>query len=262
MNTVITKEIDGYNIIVGIGQAQIDPVETKKAMVKKCENTPEKKEVERLYNEMGMLTKAKRDSYLAYMEAHRNKDSKKIIQFETELKTRDKQIEEIKPVMIEAIQAMKAKEREIWLDNVVYFTPRAGEKLITDKEQVDIMAALKTVDEKKAFISEDLKEIPDHRGVFYVKDGQLIGITKLGEVPDGKLTKDCTPEELEEIRISGLTQDGKAAEYEQAQQGLLAQASQMRSGLEIEGDKNALKKSQDFYNKELKKIQNKYGISN
>jgi hypothetical protein len=110
-----------------------------------------------------------------------------------------------------------------------------------------------------------MQEICDNRGkTAWIKSGGKWSkreITKIGdEIKPGEITEinDEIIAQLEAERIAGLTTAQKAEEKARKIEGLLLQSIQMKAGLEIQGDKDALKKSQDWYNAEVSKIEALY----
>jgi hypothetical protein len=261
--TIITKEIDGFNIILGFGELVIDPEATKKAINPRLPETDEYKAVQKISAEMGRLSSNRQDLIKSAKEAFRNQDKSKHAKICYEIELRDEQIKEVQKKLIDACKVLNNKRIEIWKENLVYFEPKAGEKSISEKEYKSLSEKmLKTESEgKKVVFDITGKEIVNNKGVKYIKNGKVIIIERLGEEPDGPLQKDVTPEEFEQMRMESLTDTERKTEYEAIKAGLLSQATQMRSGLEIEGDKKALEKSQDWYNQKLNEIKQKYGIT-
>ena len=69
---------------------------------------------------------------------------------------------------------------------------------------------------------------------------------------------DLTPEQLEEIRLQNLTAEQKTAEKESSLAGALTKAGVMRNELEIQGEPDALKISQAWYQEQVTAIEAKY----
>jgi len=119
--------------------------------------------------------------------------------------------------------------------------------------------------------------VEDFRGkqYFYKADGSWVeseiisdlGITKntvvADEYQDQAIEKaDLTPEQLEEIRVQGLSAEEKTAEKENAIDQAATQAATMRSKLEIQGATAAKAKAdaQAWYQEQLIIIEAKYEI--
>jgi hypothetical protein len=90
-----------------------------------------------------------------------------------------------------------------------------------------------------------------------------LGVTKQTVVVDGYEEQavekaELTPEDLEEYRVQELTPEQKEAEKTAAIASVLAQAGQMKTELEIQGDPDALAKSQAWYSEQVALIEAKY----
>lgn len=276
MKTRITQNIDGYDIIIGIGEAQIDGVATDRIIIPMLKETAEYMAVE---NAKAELSKAATERYMAQKEcgkinagiyAAKDENIKKQLKLELQkasLVYQQKAIEQKEKE--EALKPLAAplvnKRKEIFMTQLIYFQPKQGESLITDDEATAIETAMISATENNKFLDINLKEICDNRGkTAWIKSGGKWSkreITKIGdELKKGEITEinDEIIAQLEAERIAALTAAQKSEEKAAVIASLKTQAVQMRMGLEIQGDSAALKKSQEWYNAELQKVEAKY----
>lgn len=277
MRTRITQNIDGYDIIIGIGEAQIDGVATEKVITPLLKETAEYVAVE---NAKAELSKAATERYSAQRECGKiqigitmakDENVKKQLKLELQkasLLYQQKAIEQkekeeaLKPLA----QPLIEKRKELFMANPVYFQPKEGEAIITPEEAETIEQAMTEATSKNCYLDVNMKQLCDNRGkTAWIKSGGKWSkreITKIGdEIKSGEITEvnDEIIAQLETERIAGLTLAQKAEEKARIISGLLAQSIQMKTGLEIQGDSAALQKSQDWYNAEVSKVEEKYG---
>lgn len=277
MKTKITQNIDGYDIIIGIGEAQIDGVATDKVTIPLLKDTAEYIAVEKAKNELSV---AAGERYKAAGECNKiqtgilfakDEETKKQLKFELQKMsllyqqkaiTQKEKEEALKPLA----QPLMAKRKELFMANSVYFQPKEGETIITSDEATAIETAMISATENNCYVDINLKEICDNRGkTAWSKSGgtwSSRSITKLGdEIKSGEITEinDEIIAQLESERISKLSAKEKEAEKTAAINSLGSQAAFMRSTLEIQGDSKALEKSKEWYNAEVEKINLKYG---
>ncbi len=268
MKTKITQLTDGYEIIIGIGEAQIDPVQTNPVMIQNLILTDEYKAVEAKKKEMtpicAQILQLKKDHKSATNISDKNK-----ISFEYQKKNEELLIleSELKDLAIPLID----KQRELVVKHAVYFQPKEGESIISDEDAEIINTKMSEAADKGMWLDVNLKEICDYRAqtAWSLSGGkwQKREITKLGENLNvsEKLQKDLTEkdqaeisEQLELERIAKLSASHKSAEKEIIISGLAKQAADMKAALEIQGDSKALVKSQGWYGVEVEKVNLKY----
>lgn len=264
MKTKITQNIDGYDIIIGIGEAQIDGVATMPIVENALRETAEYKSVEAKKQELSVVLNG---AAQALKNARNSKTQSEKNGYVTEYQQSLEKSKAIESELKELIAPLQAKQQELILKHAVYFHPKQGESLITDDEATAIETAMISATENNKFLDINLKEICDNRGkTAWIKSGGKWSkreITKIGdELKPGEITEinDEIITQLEAERIAGLTPLEKSKEKAVIIQGLLAESIQMKTGLEIQGDKDALKKSQDWYNVEVSKVDEKYGV--
>lgn len=260
MKTILTKKIDGYDIIIGFGSPGIEPIETGRKANGLLEKQPEVKACFEKAEELKKLWKARLDSIRIARQAFKKGDKKKHAEAMYNIEMRDEQIKVISEEMKELAKKREAKRVELWNENLVYFEPKPGEKIITEDEYLEIGKKLIDATANNCVLSIDGKEIIDCRGVKYIKKGEIVEIKSLGEKIDGPLVKDVTPEEFQRIKYRYMSIEDIEAEKQSKINIVIGGSIQKRNELEILGDVDALKKSQDWYKAEAKKIEDEYKI--
>lgn len=259
MKTVITEKIDGYDIIKGFGDPQIEPVETRKKVEEKMKVQPELKEVERKAEEMKRLWKLRHESKDAAKIAYAAEDIKNHAKFVYEVEMRDEQIKTLNLELVELLKKLEEKRQEIWKQNLEYFQPKKGEYFISDDEYKQLgKLAMDAKSKRGNLIDKNGNEVIDNRGVKYIKEGKVIEIKELGKKVDGPLISEVSPEEFQRMRYSYTSLEDIEKEKQGKINSVMSYALQMRGELEIKGDSEALKKSQDLYKAEVEKIELEY----
>jgi hypothetical protein len=263
MKTRITQKIDNYDIIIGIGEAQIDGVATMPIVEIALKETDEYKSVEAKKQELSiilnMAAQALKNARTAKTQSEKNG-------YVTEYQQALEKSKSIESELKELIAPLQSKQQELIFKHAVYFTPKQGESIITPEEATVIENAMITATGNNKFLDVNLQEICDNRGktAWIKKDGKWSKreITKIGdEIKSGEITEvnDEIIAQIESERIAALTPTERNKEKAVIIQGLLAESINMKAGLEIQGDSQALKKSQDWYNAEVSKVELKYG---
>jgi hypothetical protein len=271
MKILHTEEIDNIKIVVQILPAfgLIDNEATKKIINEKIKQSTEFKNIEEKKSQIKTFT-------IQAMQAAKNSKSATTItdkqKYDEEYKLRRSQIDEISKNLVPLAEAFNKKWTSLIEENAIYFTPAKNNELISDTEAEKIQTKLIEAINSGNLIDHDLKIIPDYRGkVFYKKISnrwEKTEITKIGiDKPSGYiLYTDLSENQISEIseqnntdRIQSLTSDNRIAEKTKMIESAGLQAVSMRNVLEIQGDKKALEKSQDWYNLEIEKINKIYG---
>ena len=263
MKTKITQNIDGYDIIIGIGEAQIDGVATMPIVMTALKETNEYKAVEVKKQELSVILNSAATAMKNARNSKTQSDKNGFVKEYQEALENSKVIEsELK----ELVLPLQAKQKELISKHAIYFQPKNGETIITTDEATAIETAMISATENNCYVDINLKEICDNRGkTAWSKSGgtwSSRSITKLGdEIKSGEITEinDEIIAQLESERISKLSAKEKEAEKTAAINSLGSQAAFMRSTLEIQGDSKALEKSKEWYNAEVEKINLKYG---
>lgn len=263
MKTKITQNIDGYDIIIGIGEAQIDGVATMPIVENALRETAEYKSVEAKKQELSVVLNG---AAQALKNARNSKTQSEKNGYVTEYQQSLEKSKAIESELKELIAPLQAKQQELILKHAVYFHPKQGEFIITPEEAELIENAMITANLHNNFLDVNMQEICDNRGkTAWIKSGGKWSkreITKIGdEIKSGEITEinDEIITQLEAERISKLSAKEKEAEKTAAINSLGSQSAFMRSTLEIQGDSKALEKSKEWYNAEVEKINLKYG---
>ena len=262
MKTRITQNIDGYDIIIGIGEAQIDGVATLPIVNEALKLTNEYKSVEAKKQELSVLINMTAQAMKNARDSKTQSDKNKYVAEYQQNLEKQKLVEADLKLLISPLQI---KQQELVLKHAVYFTPKEGESIITDDEADVIETAMVTATTNNKYLDINLKEICDNRGkIAWIKSGEKWSsreISKIGdEIKSGEITEINAEisEQLESERILKLTLAQKEAEKTAIISGLASRANAMRGELEIQGDSKALVKSQDWYKAEVEKVQMKY----
>jgi len=291
-NTIM---IDGLEIITGIDRKQIDRVETEKRIKLQVEELKEFKAIKarneksKLYNaNIQSAVKAQKaiidtvaifkqvpagavtDDDLTFQQRERMKNLKEKIDFNKA------QINELLKDLPALTEKLKQKKTQLLRENAIYFEMPVNIINLSEKQAVEYLRLLKNNKhyrkrtKVKKLLTIDGKIIIDYRGekVWLESDRWTYRvITSLTDTIDSLeiADRDLTDEQKQEIteqgeteRINSLSPEEKKNEIATLKESLLAQSINMKSKLEIQGDKEALKKSQEWYNLELLKLNDKY----
>jgi hypothetical protein len=271
MKTIITQQIDGYDIIVKTDDANklIDQEATKIIINQEIQKTDIHKNIEQIKQQMQnyamQALQAKRNSMQA-----KNKSDK--VRFYDEFKLRHNQVMELsKNELNPMIKELNQRYMEMMFEFAVFSVPAPYETIVTDEFGASADIALVEATQEGKVVDKDLNRIADNRGrVFWKKIGSdwtKSEMTKLGDVPPAQAIeeKDLSAEQITEIqtqteekRISAMTSQQRAMELAIVINGLKQQAVNMRSTLEIEGNLNALVLAQEWLAVETEKAEIKY----
>ena len=274
MKTLRYKEIDGYNVVIGITDAEtmIDYEATRQIVAKKIVDTDVSKNIEAIKSKMINVayqqTQAK--------QAVKNSKTKEERQVHwDELKKREDEFKALEKEMLPLANQLKKEYSEMILNNAVYFPLREIEgqgEIFVDDLNAETIADLMR-DNINSVIDIDGNIIANYVGrVYWTKSGDTWTrqeITKLGVGPvsGGILERDLSDvqrseiaEQLEIERVAKLTNAQKATESAQAIESAAAQADVMRGKLIIQGvkDADALSQAQAWYNEQVAVIEEKY----
>jgi len=277
MQTVIFQEIDDYKIVKGFGELSPDRVETLKKIGGKIKKLESNKRIETLSKKIDSLNGLIKAIHPAIPWCENIPSLRALLakKSESEIQQAINYIEERSGLLKELVEVKKKAKIErnkLFLKNAVYFDPTPYEIVKSDEE-------IKVLKEKFANLKENQKLstdgniISDFSGKQYwiKKDKWETMEYKMGEMKDrtaktmGELTEIDRAEIADQLdldRISGLSEDEKVAEKQEAIEALTIQAVNKKAGYEIQGDtsKDALKKSKDWFKAEKKKIDRKYGV--
>lgn len=291
MNTAFIKEIDGIKVILGVDFEKLDPIKTGQKIKPLIENSSEFKSKKARLEKIKVLTiandslfrqgrqianrvalaKSKQLSELKPEDFSSN-ETNSLNGYNSKMIANNTEIESIKLDLVDIEKNLKAKISELQKENGVFFElTNPYEIKVTKETHADFSEKLKKIADKKMFLTPEGEIITDNRNkTFYgIIDSKWIKkeIKLLSEIVDSsfKLDEDLTDEEKEEIkvqfendRIINLTDEEKEIEKNRLISNAMIESISLKSKLEIEGDSEALKKAQDFYNSEVLKIEEIY----
>jgi hypothetical protein len=256
MHTVITKRIDGFDIVTGFGERSIEPIETKKLVANEIKKTDEYKAVEGKQDQMKAALK------LAAESGKKSKDAKNQAEKESHYAEKMVRLEQARGYENEIkamLPSLKSKQKSLIVGLAVYFEPKAGEIVKTEAEIStlrDLLDGLNGI----GYVTESGEVIEDNKGVVYCIAGAtawtIEKIKVLGvSVPSGAILYDdldSTQKKAVDLQIeineaSNLGAAEKILAKESADATALREAESLRSRLEIQGASDALEQSQAFY---------------
>ena len=263
--TIITQTIDGHQIITGVSEAQIDAERTNPIAQKELEKTDIYKQIEALKSEMSGYAK---QAMQAFNNAKRAISESEKSKFVDEYKARSFQAKEIEEKIKPLVPVLQAEYKDLIVKHAVYFDSVNVNEFIVDNGD-EILVKLNEAVSNNKKLTRDLKMIDDYRGkTFYKKvSGKWIEekINVLGQLPAEGFKEELTDienkeyaEQKEVERIKNLSVAEKEKELNQKIDSLLSQSITMRSSLEIQGDAEALKKAQEWYEAEKIKVESIY----
>ena len=269
MKTVITKKVDGFDIVVGFSELSIEPVETNKIVSAEIVNTPEFKACAEKKDKINASRRLAQESVDKCKAAKKGSAEEKkhyadFLVFNEQANGYEKELLPLNENLKNKIAALKKS-------NAVYFEPKAGEIVKSEAEILVLKGLLKTT-EGRALVDIDGNIVPDKRGTVYCQnnDGKwsVTQIVALGNsVPEGAIIytdldteqKKAVDLQIEINQAANLSAVERLAMKGAEEEKALANAANLRSRLEIKGDADSLIKSQDFYNARLQEIGLIYG---
>jgi len=272
MKTILTKKIDGFDIITGFGTPVIDPFATREIVGPVLFETAETKAIISKNKEVEEIKKMVKNAIESAQLAIRNGDKKGVDKYNEDYKRHNIMIDEKMAELIPLKTAYEEKRKSLMVENAIYFEPKAGENVITDEKAVELSKKIMALGENEK-ISKDGRLIADYRSkVFYLKTAagwteQKIDALSVTPEKGSILQEDLTPEQQAEIseeankkRIAEMSDTDRATEKNSIIDSLAGQAANMRSKLEIQGAtaSKALADSKKWYEAEVKKVELKY----
>ena len=278
--TVIYEEIDGHEIVRGFDTPVMDAVATNKIVLGyrddngvfvpgKKHDTDEHKAAEAKKTEYAEAVKALSDIKTTFRISTKGalqRASREVQEkWNTALGKMSVRQDELKPLA----RDLEEKVIVLRLENAVYFEPRKGEVIIEASEADKLLKAMQGAPDG-VLIARDGSEVRNSVGtVFFRKSGKpkrwgRTQIFKLGDaVPEDALLESAlTESQWDEIELdlaATLPEEDKVKAKAGASDEALKTAAELRSNLEIQGDADALKKSQEHYRKRMDRIKKLYG---
>lgn len=272
MRTILTRKIDGYDIIIGFGVPVIDPIATREVVGPILFESGETKAIIAKNKEIGGVRKLARSVIDSARVALKNGDQRKVDDLNADYRRYNRDIAEKLEELIPMKKAYEIRRRELMVTNAIYFEPKKGESVAADEEVSDINKKLVALDKDQKLDAEGFI-VPDYRGKTYHRKGSdgwsVQKIKTLGEIPESgsieasKLTDDQRQDialDADKKRIAGLKETDRIAEKNNVIDSLATQAALMRSKLEIQGAtaSKALTDSKKWYEAEVVKTEAKY----
>lgn len=270
MKTLRYKEIDGYNVVIGITDAEtfIDYEATKKIVDKKILDTETSKEIETIKNKMvdiGYQQKqAKQNFKQSKMQDERERLWKEVIKFDNEFK-------EMQKLLGPLALKLKKEYSDMILANAVHFnikpTPGYGE-IFVDDERAEEIGELMKINNNVVDIDGNL--IANNVGrVYWIFDDTWtkqeilkIGVEPLsGAILDTELSETQLQEISEQIerdRIANLSNTEKQAEIDRLIATAQKEAGLLSSELEVTGDPTPVATAQTWLADRIAEIEEKY----
>jgi hypothetical protein len=272
MKTIFHANIDGFEIVLGFGEAFgfIDPVATAIKIAPLIKDLDEQKQMTALAAQINAVRQEAGQAFGLADSARQRGDKATMTRQNAEYQAKLSEIAELEKQLPNRIRAFEAARALITEENATYTHPPQGEDLIADAQAAALAEKHALRGDRQLLMTGEY--VTDLRGRdFWMranKRWQHMVIDKLDEVmPSGALIRDqLTDAQRKEIeiqteadRVEALTPEERTGEVERVKAGALAQAAQRRSELEIAGDKKALEKSQAAYQDALAEIEEKYG---
>lgn len=272
MKTIITKNIDGYNIITNFCDANgfIDPENTKKIVNKKIIETDIYKKIHDIKNQTQKLLIQSQNAFKNAKNAKKLKKESEFKKFTEEYNLRNLQIKDLQEDLKLLAIEFEKEYKNLVLQNSVYFEPKQNEKIVDDKIAENAKQKMIEAYENNKLLDENLNQIDDYRGTYWGKNDTIwnkFEIKKIGEqikngfINENKLTDEQKieiSEQLETERISKLSELKKEEEKLSIINSLKLLAVQKRSEFELDGDINALENAKKWLSDEILKVELKY----
>jgi hypothetical protein len=259
MHTVVTKKVDGIEIIVGIDRLIVDPEETKKKINPILAESEEIKTLALLRENIAIKT--------SQLKRVASGAAKMPV---SDLVALQDEIKDLTASTKTAHDLAEKKRRELIHDNKVYFAPSENEKIVSEDEAEEIKQKINSLG-KRHYLTADKKVVHDLRGhKYHVKiDGnwKIYKIDRLGEeTPAGaKASGDLTDKDREEIseqaeieRISKLAATEKAKEKDLMLANAKRNAAIKKIEMDFDGDDQSFEKAKAWLEEETEKLNKKY----
>ena len=273
MKTIFHANIDGFEIVLGFGEAFgfIDPVATAIKIAPLIKDLDEQKQMTALNAQINTVRQEAGQAFGLADAARQRGDKATLTRQNAEYQAKLSEIAELEKQLPDRVRTFEAARARITEENAAYTHPPQGEDLIDDAQAQKMVEKHATRGEGRQLLMTG-EYVTDLRGRdFWMranKRWQHMVIDKLDEeMPSGALVQDQLTDvqrseieiQIETDRVEALTPEECTEEVERVKAAALAQAAQKRSELEISGDKKALEKSQAAYQDALAEIEEKYG---
>lgn len=262
--TVITRKIDGLDIVIGFGELSIDPMATRPVVVAEIQNTDEFKAVKSAQDKRNAAVRmaggAAQLSKKAKNKADKQKHWDNRLNYLEQATGHENEIKGLLP-------GLKQKQRELRQSQAIYFDPKAGEVVVGSDTATNLRGKM-----ADGLVGLDGKMIPDCRGVVHCtkKAGKwsVAEIVTLNvSVPNGAVVyadlDDVQRGEVDlqiEINVAAVLSSADRVKAHGVAEGVaLNSAAALRSKLEIKGGGDPLAESQEWYGGRLAELDLIYG---
>jgi len=189
MRTVITKNIDGFDVVIGFGYAVVDPMATRARVAELMKDDPDKKRAEEIGEEINTIFNEANAVAKTRCEEENVTDLKEKMKVYYEERAKAQVEIDVKSEELHScLSRLLIKRNELRVKNPVFFNPKKGEYLLIDDVEYDSLSSISVP--KGSLLLRDGSLIVDQRGEFYwEKKGQKwikTKIKKLGfKLPGG-----------------------------------------------------------------------------
>lgn len=273
MKTIITKEVQGFNVVVGFGLPVADPVATKKAAESAIKKSPEFQLISDLQSKIAGLSQMSAQSKKESTELRKKGKAKEADAKYQDFLVRQEQIKAKQAEIKKALPKFEAARNLVLASSAVYFEPKKGEFIVNEAQYQAASAAYSERGQFEAVaLNQDLtvSVVPDYTGAKYWTNaekweqwpGPIFGeALPVDAILDQDLIDAQRAEiadQLETERVVALTQAEKDSELASLTDQAAARAAQMRSKLEIQGHPDPLGESQAWYQSQIEILSLKY----
>lgn len=165
MRTVITKNVDGFDVVIGFGYAVVDPMATRARISELMEDDPDKKRAEEISEEINVLfTEANAVAKTRCEEENVTDLKEKYKVYYEERAKAQVEIDVKSEELHSCLSKLLVKRNELRVKNPVFFNPKSGEELVDDVEY-DSLSNI--VVPKGSLLLRDGSLIVDQRDEFY-----------------------------------------------------------------------------------------------
>jgi len=233
MKTVISKDIDGYNIIHGFSDPVVDPVSTQNAINNIVNASAERQafvDAEHIMREkIAILHK------LELQASRIDGDDASFI----------KAIDAARTIRDETVLALKSVISAARAATVIYFTPRDGEEMVSDEVAAPLEASMASLEDGH-LLQRNGESMQDNRGKKYADAGDIKTIVALGEKVIGPITTGLGAADEEAAIISTMSAEQKADKSAADRKSYMHEAIGIKIAAEIDNDADPLGAAQAF----------------
>ena len=278
MKTVFLKELNGHKIIVGFGNAAIDPEETKKKVNLLLPDTQIGGNIKIKVEEIKAIVisaedekEKSRQCFMSNDQAGAATHHQNFLDLEPVHKLKEQELGLLLP-------DLEKKRLEFYEGEAIYFEPKKGEVIVSTEyfDQIEVELNSLAQNECLKFIQSPTgvittEKIPDFVGsIYFILEGSVwekCQITLVGKsIPVGGVPEaDLTPAQIDEIeiqlealRVSKLSMDEKAAEKTVALEKAAIESERLFNQYTIQNTADPLGEAQAWLASEIVLIKEKY----